>query len=335
MADASLAARGFAMPPEWAPHAATWMAFPPAVYGGGSLEAARRGWVDVALAIVPFEPVSMVVDPADIAAAHALLGDAVQYVEMPLNDAWMRDIGPTFVTTDAEIAAVDWTFNGWGAQSWARWNKDRDVARAIAAHMGIESVPGDLINEGGGIEVDGAGTVILTSTVQLDPERNPGLTPADVETRVHAVLGTTRALWIPRGLSGDYLDFGTRGHVDLVAKFVGTGRVMVHDQRDVSHPDHAVSAAVMSQMSEAGFEVVAVSAPLTREVDGRLCDWSYVNCYLCNDAVILGVYGDEQDDEAAGVLRTLFPERTIVRVDARPLFALGGGVHCITQQQPA
>jgi agmatine deiminase len=110
---------------------------------------------------------------------------------------------------------------------------------------------------------------------------------------------------------------------------------MVHDQRDSSHPDHDVSAAVMSQMAAAGFEVIAVPAPSTREVDGRLCDWSYVNCYLCNDAVILGVYGDEQDDEAAGVLRTLFPERTIVRVDARPLFALGGGVHCITQQQPA
>lgn len=328
-------ARDLLMPAEWQPHARTWMAFPPAVYGGGSPAVAREAWSAVARAIARFEPVAMVVDPADVDHARALVGDVAEVVIVPLNDAWARDIAPTFVKDGSETVAVDWEFNGWGAQSWAHWDKDRQVARAIAAHLGVEVVAGSLVNEGGGIEVDGAGTVLLTESVQRDPARNPGLTRTDVEARVHAALGTTRALWLERGLAGDYLEFGTRGHVDLVAKFVRPGVAMVHDQRDPSHPDHAVTLDATERLGEAGYEVVPVPAPATREVDGRTCDWSYVNCYVCNDAVILGTYGDDRDDEAAGVLRTLFPRREVVRVDARPLFALGGGVHCITQQQPA
>ena len=277
----------------------------------------------------------MVVDPADVAVAHGMLGGAAELVPVALDDAWARDIAPTFVSDGTSVLAVDWTFNGWGAQPWAAWDQDQHVARAVSAHAGVDSFFSDLVNEGGGIEVDGAGTVVLTSTVQLDPGRNPDLSRADVEARVHAALGTSRALWLARGLAGDYLEFGTRGHVDLVVKFVAPAVAVVHDQADPSHPDHEASAAAHALLVAAGVDVVALAAPTTREVAGRICDWSYVNCYVCNDAVILGVYGDERDDAAAGVFRTLFPRREVVCVDARPLFALGGGVHCITQQQPA
>jgi agmatine deiminase len=331
---ASPAARGFAMPPEWAPHAATWMAFPPAIYGGGSPDVARSAWCTVAREITRFEPVMMMTDPPDVTAAREMLDEVIEIVPVPLDDAWARDIGPTLVSDGSSLLAVDWTFNGWGAQPWARWENGQHAAATVAAHLGVEAVSGDLVNEGGGIEVDGAGTVILTSTVQLDPDRNPGLTRDDVEARVHAALGTSRALWLNRGLAGDYLEFGTRGHVDLVVKFVAPGVALVHDQTDPSHPDHEVSLAATRMLLDAGADVIPMPAPSTREVAGRICDWSYVNCYVCNDAVILGVYGDVHDDEAAGVLRTLFPRREVVCVDARPLFALGGGVHCITQQQP-
>jgi agmatine deiminase len=311
------------------------MAFPPRVYDGGALAEARAAWAHVARVIGEFEPVALVVAPADAAAAAAALPGEVSLVEAPLDDAWARDIGPTFVRDpEGRLAAVDWRFNGWGAQAWARWSHDDEVAAVIAAHEGVERHRSDLVNEGGGIEVDGAGTVVITETVQLDPRRNPGLARDDVESRLRATLGVHRVLWLARGLDGDYQEFGTRGHVDLVVKFLSPTRAVFHDQRNPAHPDYAVSRAARALLEAAGYEAIGLRAPARESVDGRRCDWSYVNCYLANDALVLGVYDDEADDAAVATLRTLVPDRRVVTVDARALFALGGGVHCITQQQP-
>jgi agmatine deiminase len=324
------------MPAEWAPHDATWMAFPPAVYDGSTtLRAARETWSDVALAISTSERVCMVVRPEDRDAAARLLGSAVALVDVALDDAWARDVAPSFVTrADGAVVAVDWVFNGWGAQSWATWDNDARVASEIAARLGFERYASDLVNEGGGIEVDGAGTVIATTTVQRDPHRNGARTVESVENELRVALGATRVLWLDRGLAGDYLEFGTRGHVDLVAKFVSTTTVVIHEQINPAHPDYAVSANARAVLEGAGYDVVPLPAPPRETVAGRVCDWSYVNSYVTNDAVILGVYGEPTDDEAMSTFRTLFPDRRIVAVDARPLFALGGGVHCVTQQQP-
>jgi agmatine deiminase len=332
----SPADQGLAMPAEWTSHAATWMAFPPAVYAGStSLREAREAWSDVAFAVSVSERVFMMVRPQDRDEAFRLLGSAVELVDVALDDAWARDVAPTFVTGPAgELVAVDWVFNGWGAQPWASWANDEHAAAAVAAHLGVARYQSDLVNEGGGIEVNGAGTVVVTKTVQLDPNRNGDRGVASVESELRRALGVERVLWLERGLNGDYQEFGTRGHVDLVAKFVSPSVAVVHDQGNHAHPDFAVSREVRETLEAAGFEVVSLPAPATESLDGRLCDWSYVNCYFANDAVIVGVYGEKSDDVALGTFRTLFPDRRIVAVDARPLFALGGGVHCITQQQP-
>lgn len=334
MTESSPAARGYAMPPEWAPHERTWMIFPPAVYPGGSLPVARAAWAAVARAIAEFEPVTMLVRPEDEPAAAALLNGAAELRATPLDDAWARDTTPTFVTrAGAPALAVRWRFNGWGAQPWATWEHDARLGAAVAAFAGVEDYDGGLTNEGGGIEVDGRGLVVLTETVQRDPDRNPGLDRPAVEALVHAALGTTRAIWLARGLSADYGPFGTRGHVDLVVKFVPGGAALVHAPT-VSHPDHAVAEDARRVLREAGREVVDLPAPTVTHRDGALVDWSYVNCYVCNGGVVAGTFDDPSDDAALGVLRTLFPNRRVIGVDVRPLFALGGGVHCITQQQP-
>jgi len=346
----SAAPAGRRMPAEWEPHSRTWMAFPPpndtfGPEGSPGLEAARATWARVAAVISRYEPVTLLAGPGQGATATRLVPPAVTVLEQPLDDAWVRDTGPTFTIDgegegDGRLGAVDWVFNGWGAQDWARWDADRLLAGAIAARAGAPVRHSTLTNEGGGIAVDGAGTVLLTETVQLDPHRNPGWDRARVEAELHTQLGTTRAIWLPRGVARDYDRFGTRGHVDVVAAFVRPGLVAVHAQPDPAHPDHATMrelAAILRASRDATgrpLEVVEMAAPTMLEVDGGLAGYSYLNYYVGNGVVVAGVFGDPRDDDALGLLARLYPSRRVEPVDARTIFAHGGGVHCITQQQP-
>jgi len=328
------------MPAEWAPHERTWMAWPSSGYTLGEnhaeATAARKTWAAVANAIVEFEPVSMLCEYADTDIAKTFLDARVELVAAELDDAWMRDIGPTFVkSSTGELAAVNWVFNGWGAQSWANWQKDSQVAAFIGRQVNSQIIDSPLINEGGGIHVNGAGVVLLTDTVQLGEGRNSTWSRSEVEAEIHLRLGTEKAIWLRRGLTRDYDEFGTRGHVDIVACFADENTILFHNQEDPTHPDYAVSKEVERTLLEAGdYRVIPVAAPTTlRDAEGFV-DYSYINHYLVNGAVILCGFEDANDQRAVQTLQQVYPDRKIVLVDARELFARGGGIHCITQQQP-
>ncbi|QMU76008.1 agmatine deiminase family protein [Streptacidiphilus sp. PB12-B1b] len=342
--DQTPAELGFGMPAEWQPHDRTWMAFPTAneTFGEDELHAAREAWAAVANTIVRYEPVTLIANNGEADDVRRYLSDQVEIVERPLDDAWMRDIGPTFLTDgQGQVAAADWVFNGWGAQEWASWEYDQDIAEEVANLAGVRRFASRLINEGGGIHVDGEGTVLLTETVQLGEGRNSDWTKEQVEAEIHAHLGTTKAIWVPRGLTRDYQRFGTRGHIDIVAAFLRPGVVAVHTQTDPAHPDHEVTqqiAALLRTSTDARgrlLEVVEIPAPTVLfEEDGEPVDYSYINHYLCNGAVVLCAFDDPRDQEAAAIFAEYFPDRTVELVDAREIFANGGGIHCITQQQP-
>jgi agmatine deiminase len=327
-------------PAEWEAHARTWMAWPSAGYTLGDSDdesnEARAAWASVANTIVRYEPVTMVVDPAAVDVAREWLNDSVDIVAAPLDDAWMRDIGPTFVrAADGTPLGIDWVFNGWGAQSWAEWGNDAQIARAVLDRATVPGVSSAMVNEGGGIHTNGDGVVLVTETVQLDQDRNPGWSRDDVERELHETLGATRIIWIPRGLTRDYDEFGTRGHIDIVAAFCNPTTVLFHDQRNPEHPDYEVSQEVRTILEAEGFGVVAVPAPETLRDDEGFVDYSYINHYVCNGAVILCSFDDPGDEVARAILEKAYPGRTVELVDARALFARGGGIHCITQQQPA
>lgn len=322
------------------------MAFPSAGYTLGDTpddaEIARSTWANVANAVAVFEPVTMLVESADLELARPILDAGISLVEAPLDDAWMRDIGPTFVLGNGgQLGAVDWVFNGWGAQSWASWAKDAQVGSLVATQAFAEIVDSPIVNEGGGFHVDGEGTVLLTETVQLDAGRNPSLTKADVEAEFRRVLGVEKFIWLPRGLTRDYGQFGTRGHVDIVATFPAPGVVLVHDQEDPSHPDHAVTQEVVSVLSAAtdargrSLEIVRLPAPSTGYDEDGPNDWSYVNHLAVNGGVVACIFDDDNDDRALDILERVYPGREVMGVDARELFARGGGIHCITQQEPS
>ncbi len=335
------------MPAETAPHERTWMTFPAEGETLGDTDALRSegyaAWAEVAAAVARFEPVTMVVDPAEHARARRMLPGEVELLDAPVDEFWMRDSGPTFVVDEAGVlGAVDWIFNGWGAPAWASWRKSAEHARLVAAATGAELVSSTLVNEGGGIHVDGEGTVLLTETVQLDPRRNPFADRARVEAEMARTIGATTAIWLPRGLTRDYDDFGTNGHVDIVATLASPGRLLLHDQRDPDHPDHVVTSelrALLAEQTDAAgrrLEIIDLPAPETLRDGEGFVDWSYVNHLVVNGGVIACGFGEPRADaRAVEILAAAYPGREVVTVDARPLFARGGGIHCITQQQPA
>lgn len=329
------------MPPEWAPHTKTWMAWPSADYTLGETEEqaaeAYQTWANVANAVVEFEPVTMLCQAKDIPNARTYLDSRVEILECELDDGWARDIGATFVKDSAgNLGAVNWIFNGWGAQSgWAKWDKDALVASKMASAAGARLIDSPLINEGGGIHVNGAGAVLLTQTVQLGEGRNASWTKAQVETELANTIGADKPIWVRRGLTRDYDEFGTRGHIDIVACFANETTILYHDQQDPSHPDFAVSRMVEQDLGGHGFTLVAVPAPKILEDEAGWVDYSYINHYLVNDGVILCAFADENDQMAKTILEAVYPNRKVMLVDARPLFARGGGIHCITQQQPS
>lgn len=323
-----------------------WLAWPTAGYTLGDTEAdaleARTTWAAVANAASEHQPVTVVVNPGDEQIASKFLSSQIDRIVAPLNDAWMRDIGPSFVLgDDGTLGAVNFVFNGWGAQEWAAWDHDQHIGRIVAEAAGATLIDSDMTNEGGGIQVDGTGRVVLTETVQLDPGRNPGWTKRQVEAELERTIGATSALWLPRGLYRDHDTFGTRGHSDILAAFTTPDVLLMHWQDAESHPDHEIAKAnreVAERYNDdtsAGLEIVDLPAPETLRDDEGWVDYSYINHLVINGAVLACAFDDPADDRARGILQDVYPGRDIIGIDARPLFARGGGIHCITQQQPA
>ena len=322
-----------------------WLAWPTSGYTLGDTEAeveeARTTWAAVANAASEFEPVTVVVNPGDEAIAAKYLSAQIDRITAPLDDAWMRDIGPSFVIgDDGRLGAVNFVFNGWGAQDWASWEHDQHIGRIVAEAAGAELIDSEMTNEGGGIQVDGTGHVILTKTVQLDPGRNPGWTQEQVEAELARTIGTTSAMWLPRGLTRDHDTFGTRGHSDILAAFASPEVLLMHRQDAESHPDHVIAKTNRSVAEQyradtaSSFEILDLPAPEALRDEEGFVDYSYINHVVLNGAVLACAFEDPADDQALATLREVYPGRQVIGIDARPLFARGGGIHCITQQQP-
>lgn len=333
------------MPAETEEHESCWMAFPAEGPTLGETDAEKeecyKAWSSVALAVAEFEPVKMVVDPSEMQRAKNMLGSDIELIEAPVDEFWMRDHGPTFVQKDGQLGAVCWTFNGWGAHEWAEWEKSSKHGKLIAEYAGAEIITSEMVNEGGGIHVDGAGTVFVTDTVQLDPRRNPGWDRAMVEQELARTIGATNVVWVPRGLSRDYEEFGTNGHIDIVLGVANTNTVLLHAQEDKNHPDYAVMpeirASIENSLTADGqkWNILEIPGPKELRDSEGFVDWSYINHLAVNGGVIACGFGEDYADaRAREILSEAYGGRQAVTIDARPLFDRGGGIHCITQQQP-
>ncbi|MDW5318236.1 agmatine deiminase family protein [Rhizobium sp. PL01] len=329
------------MPDEGAAHAATWMAFGPSidVWGDKLLPVARDNLASIAKAIAAHEPVKMLVREEDYDIAARLCGASVTLVVQPIDDLWMRDTGPVFVKNQAaEAGAVGFNFNGWGGKQ--EHGNDADVAGFIAHAVAAGLIETKLVLEGGGIEVDGEGTAIITESCVLNANRNPGVSKAQCEKELSRLLGVRKIIWLP-GIAGKDI---TDGHTDFYARFATPGVVVAGMDMDPQSYDHAVTKRhleILRQSTDINghkLEVVVLQGPSTvrRKYENKEFAAGYINFYVCNGAVIAPEFGDRTaDNNARDALRDLFPGRDIIQLNIDGIAAGGGGIHCTTQQQPA
>ncbi|HEY0189198.1 MAG TPA: agmatine deiminase [Cellulomonas sp.] len=354
------AADGYRMPAEWAQHAGCWIVWPerPDNWRLGG-KPAQAAFTQVATVIAATEQVTVAVSARQYDNARSQLPAAVRVVELSTDDAWMRDIGPTFVVGPAgDVRGVDWDFNAWGGLVdglYFPWDADDAVARKVLQIEGRERYKAPLVLEGGSIDVDGEGTVLVTEECLLSPGRNPDLTREQIEQHLRDHLGVEVVVWLPYGV---YLD-ETDGHVDNFCRFVRPGTVMLTWTDDPGDPQRARSAAALRVLERArdargrSFEVVTIHQPgpititaeeaagvdvvegtLPRQAGDRLAG-SYVNSYIGNDLVVLPVFDDPHDAAAVAAYTELFAPRRVVTVPGREILLGGGNVHCITQQVPS
>lgn len=327
---------GFVMPAEWEAHLRTWMMWPCRTEVWDDIQETRRNYTAVAHAIRTHEPLTMVVHPDDAKAAHAMLGSDIELLVEPIDDSWARDAGPNFVKhADGRKAGLSFRFNAWGGK-YTPYNGDDAASSAILQAAGVQEYHSHLIAEGGGISVDGEGTILTTQTCFPNANRNPGWTQDQIETELMACLGGTKVIWLP----GNALETETDGHVDGIAQFVAPGVVLIEGTGPADHEFYDINcaniAAMEGQTDAAGRPIRLVQIPDADDADSdhELFCRSYVNSYLCNGGVIMPAYGIAEDDIVAEVFRDLFPDRAITRVPIPSIAVGGGGIHCITQQEP-
>jgi agmatine deiminase len=326
------------MPAEWAPHEKTLVAWPQRekAWRGTTIEAARASHVEVIAAISQFEPVVVVVDPSQLAdALKELPGENVEVLSAPIDDSWLRDSGPIFVTGEnGERAGVDFRFNAWG-EAFRPFHNDAAIAERILDCLGLDRIPEELVLEGGSIAVDGEGLLVTTEQCLLSPTRNPDLDKPAIEAELRRTLGVERVIWLGDGLVEDA---DTDGHVDNICAFVEPGRALLQTVPDRSDPNWAPSRENLERLTEAGVDTVEFELlPRIERETGEQVAVPYMNFYVANDALIVpvGMVDPDMDQEALRRLGELFPGREPVGIDGRVLALGGGGIHCITQQIPA
>jgi len=350
---------GFRMPAEFEPHAGCWMAWPERPDNWREAAApAQAAFAAIAEAIAVSEPVTMAVSDASYEHCRAALSPAVRVLEISTDDAWMRDIGPSFLTDGAgELRGVDWVFNAWGGAEgglYASWERDDRAARKILEVEGAARYRAPLVLEGGSIHVDGQGTVLTTEECLLNPNRNPGLSREQIEGALRSYLGVEKVLWIDRGLSGDETD----GHIDNIACFARPGVILLSWPADAGDPSRAAAEDAERRLTGAvdargrSLEVIRIPAPGTLTISaqeaagverrqgtipriaGERMAGSYVNFFIASSRVVFPLLDERTDGLAEEALAACFPGRELVGIGAREILLGGGNIHCITQQVP-
>ena len=339
---------GYRLPAEWEPHAATWIAWPH-----------RRATFLGDFACIPeffsrfihllaaCEPVKVIATGTPLAEAQEhLRGVAnVECIDIPTNDSWLRDTGPVFVVPrepkdeareNGGPVAVCWEWNAWGGK-YPPWDRDAQVSRSIACRLGMTVVTPGVVLEGGAIETDGEGTLLVNRRCVVDPKRNPGHSQESLERVLRNRLAADRVIWVGGELAGDDTD----GHIDQIARFVAPGRVVAARQPDPLDPNQASLADNLRLLESAvdargrRLEVIPIDIPPRFAFAGTQLPASHLNFYVANGAVMVPVFGGPTDAPAIRTLADCFPDRRIVPVDCQELVRGRGALHCITRDQPA
>ncbi len=339
------------MPAEWEPHRATWIAWPHRIDDWhDKFETIDWVYAEIVRVLSGSEFVEILVRDSQAAervrfCLHMHRVNQAQYrIHVQLTDrSWLRDSAPTAVKTAEGVSWVQWKFNSWA--KYDDYHADATVPAFVASVSGKPLTAAlrpdtkqPLVLEGGAIETDGLGTLIVTeeclqSEIQC---RNPGLDKGGYELTFGQYLGITKTIWLRAGCEGD----DTHGHIDDVARFVSPGHVLLAYEDDPHQAFHEISkeneAILKSSKDALGTPLTVTRLPMPREMwfgDERL-PASYANFYIANRAVLVPTFNDENDARALEIIRSAFPNRSVVGIAATDLVLGFGTIHCLSQQEP-
>jgi len=342
---------GYTMPAEWEPHAATWLGWPHnANDWPGKFEVIPWVYGEMARHISAGEKINLIIrHKQDEAFARRVFKHVgvdlrkIRFVMHPTNRGWTRDTGPIFVKRKGETAIVHFHFNGWA--KYDNWRKDTKVPETAAKLLGKKLFHAShkvksFVIEGGGMELNGRGTLITTEECYLDPKiqvRNPGLGKTEVEDTLKNYLGVKNIFWLAKGPKGD----DTHGHIDDICRFVNAKTLVLVREKNSKDENYKPLAENWERIKNLRLEdgtrptVVELPMPNPLYFDGVRLPASYANFYICNAAVIVPTFNDPNDRVALGILGELFKDRPVVGIHALDLVWGFGSLHCLTQQQPA
>jgi agmatine deiminase len=327
------------MPAEWEAHAATWIAWPHnADDWPGRFEPVPWVFGEIVRKVTPFERVCILVNDPDVReSARRILTmcgvnlAAVEFHLQPTDRIWARDFGPLFVRDGAgAVAAVKWRFNGWA--KYEDHLLDEAAGHTLATSAGGEVWTPDCVLEGGSIDVNGAGLLLTTEECLLSPvqARNPGLSRAQVEAKLHDYLGVNRVFWLRNGIAGD----DTHGHVDDLARFTDAESVVIVAEADPSDVNYEPLRENLEFLRQCPVRVRTLPMPAPLIFDGQRLPASYANFYIANRTVLVPVFNDANDRIALNTLAECFPDRQVIGINCVELVWGLGTLHCMTQQQP-
>jgi len=340
------------MPAEWEPHDGTWLSWPRSegISFPGMYDVVPEIWTRMVTELSVGEHVYLNVlddDDAEVVRGHlarvpGLRPDRVVLHRVPTDECWCRDHGPIFVVrapsndAPATLAVVDWRYNAWGGK-YPPFARDDRVPERIATLLGVERFASTMVLEGGSIDVNGHGALLTTEACLLNPNRNPTLSRAEIETRLRNYLGVRTIIWLGDGIVGDDTD----GHIDDLTRFVGRRTVATVVEDDPADANYAALADNLVRLRAARdqdgepLEIVTLPTPGVVVHDGERLPASYANFYVGNEAVLVPTFAHANDAVALDTLQRCFPTRRIVGIDSRELLWGLGAFHCVTQQQPA
>jgi len=345
---------GFHMPAEWEKHESTWLQWPHDDTYRGHQMRLEHLWLAMTQALHEHETVHIVV-PDEQRQEHVdqQIGyygfdrGKIDICVLPTNDVWARDSGPIFLVNDkGELAATDWNFNGWGERY--PHDLDKTVPAGIAGVLSIPLFTAPITLEGGGIEVNGQGTLLATLSSIVNPNRNPGKSREEIEQALRQYLDITHFIWLTGAIGVGDTDF----HIDGAARFADESTVLYSWTDDKSHPRYGYFKQHLHELeravTESGKPLTLVPVPITEARVYATIDASttapfklvpslglYANYYVANNIVLVPVYGDANDARAKEIIAEHYPGRQVVGILAHMLAELGGMIHCVTQQQPA
>lgn len=324
---------------EWDPHALTIMSWPTDRIWGEDIRYVQKDIARLARAIAEFEPVLLLASPEDEASASKAAGSRVETVPIPVDDLWARDTVSVFVEGPDGIEGVDFNFNGWGdKQDHAH---DRAVAAEVLEHLKLPRKRADLVAEGGSLETDGLGTLLVTKSSLVNQNRNPDLSLETIEERLTELLGLKKVIWFDGVYDKDITD----AHIDSLVRFVAPGTVLL-DVPGPGAPDDVwarsskQAASLLASSTDArgtSFDVIELPQPDFSRIRGTGDEFlaSYVNFFIGNEAVFLPEFGDRKADRRAqDILQEHFPDRDIVPLNIDTIASGGGGIHCATHDVP-